>query len=89
MTGSANHPGMANLRPWKPGQSGNPRGRQRAGANIWEWLNVLMEQDEHDRGRFTRAQIEKLAADPDEAPAKIAAWKPLIDPSMNISSASA
>ncbi|MBH07002.1 MAG: hypothetical protein CMJ20_11850 [Phycisphaeraceae bacterium] len=36
---------LANLRPWKPGQSGNPAGRKPAGAYVREWINSLTHQD--------------------------------------------
>jgi len=35
---------LANLTPYKPGQSGNPAGRKTAGASIREWMNSLVNQ---------------------------------------------
>jgi hypothetical protein len=40
---------------WKPGQSGNPRGRASAGATLREWINVLAAQS------CTEAQLRRIA----------------------------
>lgn len=40
---------------FKPGQSGNPAGRKKAGAYIREWLNVFAEQE------LTEDQLRKIA----------------------------
>ena len=39
-----------NLRPWKPGQSGNPKGRPKGttGPSLMAQLNALMDQDDPD-----------------------------------------
>lgn len=36
---------LANLKPYKPGQSGNPRGRPTAGASIREAISILTDKD--------------------------------------------
>src|SRR4051812_27652554 len=36
---------LANLIPFKPGQSGNPLGRPSAGATVKEWCNSLMQRN--------------------------------------------
>ena len=37
---------LANLKLWKQGQSGNPRGRSAAGGSIIEWMNLMAEWPE-------------------------------------------
>lgn len=44
---------------WKPGQSGNPKGRQTAGASVKEWYNQMKE--------WPRSKIERVITD-DNAP---------------------
>src|SRR5688572_11714193 len=40
---------------FKPGQSGNPKGRPSAGASLREWLNVFVAQE------LTEDQLQKIA----------------------------
>ena len=37
---------LVNLKLWKQGQSGNPRGRSAAGGSIIEWMNLMAEWPE-------------------------------------------
>ena len=70
------HPNsLSNLhpRPWKPGQSGNPAGRARGGAYISECLNALLIVDGDGRPRYTKADLERIVADDDAAPAMVIA----------------
>jgi hypothetical protein len=48
---------LANLKPFQPGQSGNPAGRKTAGATIREWLNVLAE------AKVTERELRTIARD--------------------------
>lgn len=50
---------------WKPGQSGNPKGRPTAGACIVEWMNEMRE--------WPLARIEKAMNDPKSPAAKVVA----------------
>ncbi|MCH8153447.1 MAG: hypothetical protein IH830_13870 [Planctomycetes bacterium] len=75
------HPNsLANLRPrpWKPGQSGNPAGRARGGAYISEWLNALLIVDGDGRPRYTKADLERIVADDDAAPAMVIAARRIL-----------
>ena len=75
------HPNsLANLhpRPWQPGQSGNPAGRARGGAYISEWLNALLIVDGDGRPRYTKADLERIVADDDAAPAMVIAARRIL-----------
>ena len=50
---------------WKPGQSGNPRGRPSAGAAIKEWWNVMADWPE--------AKLKNAIRDPEASNAKVSA----------------
>lgn len=39
--------GWALQPPWKPGQSGNPRGKRRGGASIVEWVSVFVAEPKY------------------------------------------
>ncbi len=69
---------VANLTPWKPGQSGNPAGRARGGAYISEWLNALLIVDGDGRPRYTKADLERIVADDDAAPAMVIAARRIL-----------
>lgn len=45
-------------KPWKKGQSGNPKGRPTAGATLREWLNIFADQN------LTEKALRKIARDP-------------------------
>jgi hypothetical protein len=53
---SSAHPNsLANLRPFKPGMSGNPSGRPRnAGLSVLEWVNILAKVDHSTLMRVKR-----------------------------------
>ena len=46
------------IKPWKPGQSGNPAGRKRAGASELDWINILFQDDD-----LTESDLRKIVAD--------------------------
>lgn len=57
---------LANLRPFKPGQSGNPAGRPKnLGSSVTEWRNIM--------GEWTREQIEHVVARGKAPSAKVVA----------------
>jgi hypothetical protein len=62
---------LNNLRPpWKPGQSGNPRGRRKGEASVTEWINAFMVVSEDGRPNYTEADLERICNDPNEGLAK-------------------
>lgn len=63
---------------WKPGQSGNPRGRTTAGAAVGDWLNILCDVHDDGRPKYIRADIEAIVDDPNEAPAKVIAARQIL-----------
>ena len=69
---------VANLTPWRPGQSGNPAGRARGGAYISEWLNTLLIVDEHGTPNYTQADLKEIVADDNAAPAKVIAARRIL-----------
>ena len=69
---------VANLTPWKPGQSGNPGGRARGGAYISECLNALLIVDWDGRPKCTKADLERIVADNDAAPAMVIAARRIL-----------
>ncbi len=75
------HPNsLANLRPqpWRPGQSGNPAGRARGSVYISECLNALLIVDGDGRPRHTKADLERIVADDDAAPAMVIAARRIL-----------
>ena len=52
---------------WKPGQSGNPKGRPAIGASIRNWLNVLAEENEDGSAKYTMADIRAIAEAPEDS----------------------
>ena len=62
---------LANLTPFKPGQSGNPAGRPAAGASIREWVNQMAD--------WPVSKIEAVFKDVDAAMSKLAAARCCLD----------
>ena len=46
---------------FKPGQSGNPRGRSKTAASIREWWNVLCEENEDGSAKYTVRDLWHIA----------------------------
>ena len=63
--------GLANLRPWRPGQSGNPAGRPR-GATPGDYLRHLCTPD------CTEASLRRIVRDKDQPVPRRAAAKALL-----------
>ncbi len=68
---------------FRPGESGNPRGRRRAAASIREWWNTLMEEDDQGAPRYTVRDLwniaEAAADDRTMPPAKRAAARMVLE----------
>ena len=58
---TAIHRGTANLIQWKPGQSGNPSGKKRAGASYIEWINAMAAVNGRGWSKYTCKQLERIA----------------------------
>lgn len=52
---------LANLKPFRPGQSGNPAGRRTAGATVKEWLNALSDAGTTERDLRAIARDQSVA----------------------------
>lgn len=71
------HPDYPNLRPWQPGQSGNPKGRPKAlGASLAEWYSLLG-ATMHEQGG--KPYLRKIVKDELEPYAKRQAATELLD----------
>ena len=68
---------------FKPGQSGNARGRPRGGATVREWWNRLLDEDDQGRPKFTVQALWNIAEaendDPDVSPTKRIAARSILD----------
>lgn len=69
---------LANLRPFRPGQSGNPAGRREGGAYIAEFINAFLTVGEDGHPNYTRRDLEVIVADPQSAPAAVAAARQVL-----------
>jgi hypothetical protein len=84
---------LANLKPFKPGESGNPKGRPSAGAAVKEWINLLAGKDlteddwweilrnkkEPGNKRYAALHLIRGLENPD-----IADFEPLLDGQMSL-----
>ena len=71
ITGSrrGQHPNSrANLQPWKPGQSGNPKGRTTFGATYREWVAEFAREDDSGAPKYSMAALREIANADDDAP---------------------
>lgn len=50
-----------NLKPWKPGQSGNPTGRKPGSKNVSTIVRKLLEQDA-EKGLLSSSNLTNLAS---------------------------
>lgn len=64
------HKGTANLIPWKPGESGNPRGRPGTVKLVSEWLRQM-----HD---WKRSQLQAVCDDDDSPATQVLAARRLL-----------
>jgi len=54
------HKNFSNLKPWKPGQSGNPAGRKPGSKNVSTIVRKLLEQDATD-GLLSNSNLKDFA----------------------------
>ena len=74
------HPNsVANLKPWRHGESGNPHGRTAVGMSYREWLNLLDAGDADGNAKYTDSDLEAMIDDPTQTRAKRAAAADLLD----------
>ncbi len=64
---------------WKPGQSGNPTGRATGVVYPSELLHGLLAMDDDGTPKYTRADLEKIFADENAAPALVIAARWILD----------
>ena len=78
--GNANSLKNLELGRWKPGQSGNPTGRAKGVVYPSELLHGLLAMgDDGVTPKFTKADLEKIVADENAAPARVIAAQSIID----------
>ncbi len=63
---------LANLRPAKPGEIRNPKGRPTAGASVKEWINIYAERD------LLEEDLRKISRDPQKGWAERAAAERMV-----------
>lgn len=44
---------------WKPGQSGNPKGRPSRGHSISDWFKAMLSSDQETKEKLTRAILKQ------------------------------
>lgn len=68
------HPNsLANLRPWRRGQSGNPNGRCPGVVYVSEFISSMLAVADNGTPACTKADLEKVVEDDSEPPAKVIA----------------
>ena len=70
---------ISHLRPWKPGQSGNPKGRPAIGITYQAWLNELDICDDQGVAKYDDDALRAIRDDPTQCRAKRAAAADLLD----------
>lgn len=48
----------SNLRPWKPGQSGNPAGKPKGTKHLSTWMQEMLEDEEYAY-KLTNGKLKK------------------------------
>ena len=70
---------ISHLRPWKPGQSGNPKGRPAIGITYQAWLNELDISDDQGVAKYDDDALRAIRDDATQCRAKRAAAADLLD----------
>ena len=71
------HPNsQANLIPWKPGVSPNPKGRPAGVTYVSEWVNALLTTSDNGTSKYRKSDLEKIVdqEDPGVSKAIAAQW---------------
>ena len=63
------HPNsQANLIPWKPGVSPNPKGRPAGVTYVSEWVNALLTTSDNGTSKYRKSDLEKIVDQEDVNP---------------------
>lgn len=76
---NGNKNSLANLKRWKPGQSGNPSGRPRGMVYPSELLAGLLAMNDDGTPRHTKSDIQAIVDSDDSAPALVIAARWILD----------
>ena len=76
---NGNENSLANLKRWKPGQSGNPSGRPKGMVYPSELLAGLLAMNDDGTPKYTKADIQAIVESDDSAPALVIAARWILD----------
>lgn len=80
---NGNKNSLANLKSWKPGQSGNPSGRPRGMVYPSELLAGLLAMNDDGTPKYTKSDIQAIVDSDDSAPAIVIAAQWILQAMMD------